>query len=522
MRDTSSDGWTPDVDVSLINHFPGILAYMDVQLVYRYVSDAFCALFQRDRSSVVGKRLVEVWGPSVEATYGDILRHVIATGKPVMHYGLPLAIPRDGAERVSYWDYTFAPHAGPRGELLGLYVVAFEVTERIRLERQTAEQAQAVQQSEQRLNEAQHLARVGNWEWDMAANVVTWSDEMYRLSGVPPGTPLTYERIIACVHPLDRDLHNQMVDAGIREHKPWIFDYRAVHPDGTVLVLEARGYATYDAAGRAVTCIGTSQDVTARRAMEAQSVRRTEALEAANAQYRQLDAVKDQFLAVLSHELRTPINAILGFGSILDDEVAGPITPEQRRYTRHILRSSEQLLALIDDLLDLSRVTTGRLTLAPGYVSLHAVAALAIDALSPLADTTGHRLINQVPTDLPNVCADARRIEQVLLNLLTNALKYTPGGDITVRASATADTVRCEVVDAGPGIASAAQAELFKPFTQIGEGNTRAAKGLGLGLSIVKALVEAHGGEVGLDSDRDRGSTFWFSLPLESVRCKER
>lgn len=224
---------------------------------------------------------------------------------------------------------------------------------------------------------------------------------------------------------------------------------------------------------------------------------------------------KDEFLSILSHELRTPINAIMGFGSILDDEIPGHLNSQQHRYTQKILSSSEELLALIDDLLDMSRIQAGKFSVSPGPVSLPLTVERVTERLRPLLD---HKVCNYVvdlPADLPMVLADERRVGQVLANLLTNAVKYSNEGcRIKVQARREGAYVRCAVCDDGAGISSRDQTKLFQPFEQLDMSTTRRAGGIGLGLSIVKALVEAHGGEVGVESELGEGSVFWFTLPV--------
>ena len=231
---------------------------------------------------------------------------------------------------------------------------------------------------------------------------------------------------------------------------------------------------------------------------------------------RQADELKDQFLSILSHELRTPINALMGFGSILRDGLAGALNDEQQRYLDKMLSSADSLLALVDDLLDMSRIQAGRFSLHTTTMRLPSVAREVVGMLAPLAEQKGQSLVNEVPADLPALVADPQRVAQVLTNLIGNAIKFTPeGGHIRVGAAIADGALRTEVRDSGPGIAPAELPKLFQRFSQLSTGNARVAGGAGLGLSIVKALVEAHGGRVGVESEVGRGSTFWFTLPLK-------
>jgi signal transduction histidine kinase len=229
------------------------------------------------------------------------------------------------------------------------------------------------------------------------------------------------------------------------------------------------------------------------------------------------DRMKDQFLSILSHELRTPVNAIMGFGSILDDELPGPLNAEQRKYTGRILGGAETLLALINDLLDMSRIQAGKFTLEPRSVAAPSIAGEVIDNLRPLAERKRQTLELAVDGHVPELPADPQRLMQVLVNLIGNAIKFTgEGGRIALRMGVVDEALRVAVSDTGIGIAAPDISRLFRPFTQLDSSNTRSANGTGLGLSIAKALVEAHGGAIGVDSAPGVGSTFWFTLPLQA------
>lgn len=253
----------------------------------------------------------------------------------------------------------------------------------------------------------------------------------------------------------------------------------------------------------------TFTDITERQVAAARIASQLETL-------RQVDQLKDQFLGILSHELRTPINAIMGFSSVMADGLAGALSPEQATYVGKILDSSDALLGLVNDLLDMSRVQAGKFALDLQMVEVAPLVRTALAGLAVEAVNKGLSVVCEVPPDLPAIQADPIRLSQVLDNLVTNAIKYTPeGGVITTRAALRGETIRVEVADTGLGVSPEHQARIFDPFTQVDMTSTRAWGGVGLGLSIVKALVEAHGGEVGVESEGEgHGSTFWFTLPL--------
>ncbi|HEY9765680.1 MAG TPA: PocR ligand-binding domain-containing protein [Chroococcales cyanobacterium] len=264
--------------------------------------------------------------------------------------------------------------------------------------------------------------------------------------------------------------------------------------------------------------LAIARDITERKKAEEEQLRLKQKKEQIEL-LKQADALKDQFLGILSHELRTPINIISGFGSILDDEVAGPLSEQQHQYLKKLLGASDTLLSLVNDLLDMSRMQAGKFSLNPRPIFFPEIAGNVLEDLGPLAKQKHQLLINEVPPDLPILTADGQRIEQVLVNLVNNAIKFTPeGGRIWIKAFVEKDFLRCEVHDNGTGIYPSDIPKLFAPFTQVDMTTTREKGGTGLGLSIAKAIVEAHGGEIGVESEFGKGSDFWFTLPLESAK----
>ncbi len=235
------------------------------------------------------------------------------------------------------------------------------------------------------------------------------------------------------------------------------------------------------------------------------------------------DRVKSNFLATVSHELRTPLTSVIGYSEMLLEGIAGELNDEQREYVRTVMEKGDQLLQLITGILDISRMEAGEMRIDKLPFDLDEVVSVALSTIAPHARRKKLIMGCTVPPALPLVLGDRDKVRQVLLNLLGNAVKFTPeGGKIEVSASLAplipgADTnraVKVSVRDSGIGVPPEHQKRVFDPFFQVDNSSTREYGGTGLGLSIVKRLVEAHGGTVWVDSEAGKGSTFSFTIPL--------
>ncbi len=234
---------------------------------------------------------------------------------------------------------------------------------------------------------------------------------------------------------------------------------------------------------------------------------------------REVDRVKSQFLANMSHELRTPLNSIIGFSRVILKGIDGPVSDLQQQDLTAIYNSGQHLLGLINDVLDLAKIEAGKMELAFDQVNMSDLISSVMSTASGLVKDKNVKLVKNIHGELPPVRADAIRIRQVLLNLMSNAAKFTDEGEITVDASVeTGPSGRPEILvsvtDTGPGIAQEDQAKLFQPFSQVDDSPTRKTGGTGLGLSISHQLIQMHGGRIGVHSTIGKGSTFYFTLPV--------
>jgi len=230
---------------------------------------------------------------------------------------------------------------------------------------------------------------------------------------------------------------------------------------------------------------------------------------------------KSQFLANMSHELRTPLNAILGYTELIVDQIYGKVPEKIRDVLDRVQKSGRHLLGLINDVLDLSKIEAGQLTLSLSDYSFQDAVQSVVSSVESLAKEKGLRLTVEVAPKLPVGRADERRIVQVLLNLVGNAIKFTDAGEVGIRVNAIDDAFVVSVSDTGPGIPKSQHERIFEEFQQVDGSSTRAKGGTGLGLAIAKKIIELHGGRIWVESVFGKGSTFTFSLPVRAERREE-
>ena len=230
---------------------------------------------------------------------------------------------------------------------------------------------------------------------------------------------------------------------------------------------------------------------------------------------------KSQFLANMSHELRTPLNAILGYTELIVDDVYGPPSDKVREVLERVQTNGHHLLGLINDVLDLSKIEAGQLELSLGAYSLGEVVYTVVTATESLVTEKKLALNVDVPEDIPNGQGDERRIAQVLLNLVGNAIKFTDAGEVGIAVLVANGAFEVAVSDTGPGIPEAERKEIFEEFHQMDSSSTKEKSGTGLGLSIARKIVELHGGRIWVESEVGHGSTFRFTLPVRATSPEE-
>ncbi len=386
------------------------------------------------------------------------------------------------------------------------------------VERALREKAErrAREKAEERYRQIVETTYEGIWLIDAAGRTEFANARLGEILGTTPESMLG-RPLADYVFPEDEADLERFVERrrqGIRE----VHDFRLRRQDGRPVCIRLSTSPLLDREGQFIGALAMITDITERKRVEAERAHLMVKEQEARAEIKaakELDQLKNDLVNSVTHELRTPLSSIMGYVEFLQDGLGGPLTPQQQEFVHQIEMSTERLKRLVDDLLDFARIEAGTFQLRLDRADLRAKIRETVDSLRPQAEEARLAIAVSLPSSPLWVCMDGQRIEQVLINLLNNAIKFTPGGG-HIRVQVTSETgwARCEVQDTGIGIAPEEISKLFQRFSQLKSG-VKMGVGTGLGLSISKSIVEAHGGQVGVRSEPEKGSTFWFTLPLE-------
>ncbi|MCH8486844.1 MAG: PAS domain-containing sensor histidine kinase [Candidatus Cyclonatronum sp.] len=354
--------------------------------------------------------------------------------------------------------------------------------------------------------QAEELAQLGSWEWDIANDSWILSDNWRRIHGVGD-TKLTTEELLPIAHPDDRAAISEAFEEAVKSGKPYHIEHRIIRKDtGEIKQVSAKGVTIPDAAGKPAYMVGTVQDITDQKQTQ-------EALKLSESKLRDLNAQKDKFFSIIAHDLRSPFSAVSGLSNLLKSEIADGNYEAAGMYAGLIEQSSDQAMNLLKNLLEWSRAHTGRMKFNPEKTSLRKLIKENIKIYSVAANQKRIVLSHDINDDII-IYADKPMISTVLRNLITNAIKFTgEGGEIIISATGEAEEVIVGVKDNGVGIRADRLEKLFRLDNNVSTSGTNNEGGTGLGLILCKEFVEKNGGRIRTESEPGKGSVFYFSIP---------
>jgi two-component system CheB/CheR fusion protein len=366
------------------------------------------------------------------------------------------------------------------------------VTERKRAEESLRRSVEQLRESEERLRVAMEAGKMGTWDWNIVTGEILWSPDHNIMFGIPADRQSgSYQEFLQYIHPEDRDNVAEMLQKAIYTHKDFAMEMRSLHTNGLISWIAAVGRAFYNEQDEAHRMIGIVIDITDRKKLENQ---------------------KEEFIGIASHELRTPVTSIKSYTQLLLEILKEKNEEECLTITEKLDLQIDRLAHLVADLLDNTRIGEGQLLLNLEVFDL----ALLIHEIAEMMQRTSqqHEIVHELPP-VPMVRADRERIGQVLINLLGNAIKYSPNGQkIIVTTGIKGDMIYVNIKDFGIGMSEETQSKIFERFYRARDNSIQSYSGLGLGLFIAANIIKKHGGDIGVESEVNKGTLIYFTLPV--------
>ncbi|WP_121809680.1 PAS domain-containing sensor histidine kinase [Mucilaginibacter kameinonensis] len=457
----------------------GICIINSDNLVIEVVNDSYLELVGRKRIEMENRG---IWDAIPEAAdlYAPVMDNVIETGQPITAKEHKLLLVRNGIPEMVFIDFVYEPIRGFDGEISAVMVIAIDVTEKFLARRK-------IEEAEERARLAVEAAEIGTFDLDLITDELLTSEKFNKIFGFERNVP--HDLFVKALHPDDIELRDNAHKAALISGKLF-YEARIIWPDGSTHWVRAQGKVYYGSINKPLRILGTLLDIT---------------------EFKHLQQQKDDFISVASHELKTPMTSIKASMQLLDRLIK--VDPSSEKIPQFISRGNNSLnkmQQLVDSLLNVSKITAGQLTL---YKTNFLASQMISECCDHVRLAGTHELELTGDTEL-QLFADRQRIDQVVVNFVNNAVKYAPESNrIIINISKQDDMAKISVQDFGKGIPAEKIPHLFERYYRVDTSGIQYS-GLGLGLYISAEIIERHGGEMGVESEVDKGSTFWFTLPL--------
>jgi PAS domain S-box-containing protein len=478
---------------TLLNSAPVGFAFLDCELRFLRINECLANMHGIPAKLHIGRHISEII-PNIAETAQEVASSILETSQAVCNYEFS-GETAASLGSMRYWNASWYPIHGSAEKIIGFGVVVEDITERKFAE-------QSIHDAKQRIRLATEATGVGIWEWNLLTNQVKWDAQSFRIYGLPPTGDglISYNTWKQTVLPEDFPEQERMLRDTIRQgHNVRVFRINRVD-DGQCRYIQAVDKVRTNEEGQVESIVGTNLDITERKQAE-------QVLKDASRR-------KDEFLAMLAHELRNPLGPIRNIAQLLK---AGQVAPEQLSWCGEVVeRQVSHLSHLVDELLDISCITLGKIELKKESLTVKDFILPAVETVQPLIDANRQTFTLELPERLLWVEGDQVRLTQVVANLINNASKYTDkGGHIRLAVEQHKNEVRLHVYDTGCGIESSDLASVFDLFYQTDTDIARTKGGLGIGLSLVHRLAKMHGGDVqAFSAGLGQGSEFVVRLPL--------
>ncbi len=524
--------------LTLFEQVPALICLLHgPEMTIEFVNQQFLQVTGKENST--GKTVAEKFPELVKQGFLTLLEQVYHTGEPYNAKEVPVQIVKDSGELVDlYLNFVYQPTRNIEGKVDGILIHAIEVTEQFH-DRRT------LQENKIRMELAQRFGHIGTFEWNIPENHIIWTPELETLYGLPPGGfEGRYENWTRRVHPEDLKKAEENLQAAVKSGSPYNVEFRVIWPDGTLHWLLGKGeLSEYDQQGHPRKMTGVNIEITDRKEAEQQVVQvnqelqelngklenmveeRTDALQQANLELNRSNQELQDFAYVASHDLQEPLRKIQAFGNLLEEEYGDKIE-DGKPYLDRMRNAAGRMRVLIEDLLTFSRVTTKALPFST--IDLNLIARETVDDLEARIQSTGGRV---EVSELPKLEADPRQMHQLFQNLIANALKFHKPDELpVVRVEAEIKEYGGEefegpvcvltVADNGIGFDEKYLDRIFTVFQRL-HGKSE-YEGTGIGLAVVRKIVERHGGTITAHSQIGEGATFIVTLPLIHQKYNER